>query len=160
MHEDRFRTLGLRTIATVSIAILFAGCGGRVTRVSAPPTYGSPYDLVAFVNVPSVEFRSGETVPIEVGVRNPTPTPIRTGIVTDCISYVITSASGTRVAPDVQCLALAIPREIAPGEVIAVQLSWDTTTRERMPLPAGEYEISSAGLPIPAAPVTIRLLAP
>ena len=131
-----------------------------MTRVSAPPTYRSPYDLVAFVNVPSVEFHSGETVPIEVGVRNSTPRPIWAGIAPDCISYVIKNSSGTRVVPDIQCLALAIPREIAPDEVISVQLSWDTTPREGRLLPAGEYEISSAGLPISATPVTVRLLAP
>src|SRR2546427_6019253 len=110
MFEDRIHALGLRATAIALIALSLAGCGGGVTRVSAPPTYGSPYDLVAFVNVPSVEFHSGETVPIEVGVRNSTPRPIWAGIAPDCISYVIKNSSGTWVAPDVQCLALAIPR--------------------------------------------------
>jgi hypothetical protein len=158
MFEDRLHALG--TIAIALIAFPLAGCGGGVARVSAPPTYGSPYDLVAFVNVPSVEFHSGETVPIEVGVRNPTPHPIRAGISLECISYVIKNSSGTRVAPDTFCLALAISRKIAPGEVISVQLSWDAATREGTLLPAGEYEISSAGLPVSATPVTVQLLAP
>src|SRR6059058_4705741 len=106
MFEDRLHTLGLRAIAIALIALPLAGCGGGVTRVSAPPTYGSPYDLVAFVNVPSVEFHSGETVPIGVGVRNPLPHPIWAGISPECISYVIKNSSGTLVAPNTQCLAL------------------------------------------------------
>ena len=159
MRRSSFRPLWRSGAALVLTSVLLAGCGkgggGRIVS----PTYGDPADLVAWVNVTLVEFHPGEIIQIEVGVRNPTPHPIMAAICAPCISYVVKDSSGAPVAPDSVCTCMAIPREIAPGETIAEQRSWDGTTAGR-PLPSGEYEVGSAGLPVSAPPVTIRLLAP
>jgi len=150
------------SVAVVLIPALLAGCGGGGRRVSAPPTYGDVADLVAWVSVTPANFHPGETVEIEVGVRNPTPQPIIVAIYSPCFSYAVNDASGPVFAPSPQCVALAIPREIPPGEGITAQFSWDGTIPAGTPLPPGDYQVRSLGLPLyaSATPVTIRILAP
>jgi len=149
-------------VALVLIPALLAGCGGGAKRISAPPMYGDLADLIAWVNVAPVEFHPGETVQVEVGVRNPTPHPIKVAYFGDCITFVVKDASGTTVAPGYACVAMPIPSgpfEVAPDEVIAANLFWDGTIAG-VPLPDGDYQVGSAGLPVSATPVTIRILAP
>lgn len=119
------------------------------------PIYGSVSDLVAWVNVAPVEFHAGESVQIEVGVRNPTPYPIVVGFPTGCISFVVKDASGTTVAPSPLCIGIGPPREMAPGEETVVPFAWDGDR-----LPPGEYQVGSHGVPPAATPVPIRILAP
>ena len=153
-----FKGVTLARVAVALILVLLAGCGGSSRRVTAPPVYGHPDELIAWVSATSVEFEIGETVQIEVGVLNPTPHPIRVAFARDCISYVVRDAKGI-VFPNSFCLASAIPFEMTPGEVIAAHFTWDGT-RPGTPIEPGEFQLDSYGLPVSATPITIRLLAP
>lgn len=125
------------------------------------PTPGDPSGLVAYVTVSPTSFRAGESVQIEVGIRNPTKSTVEVGFTSGCeILYVVTDSHSIAVAPDILCTANAPIRRIAPGETISKQFTWDGTGLSG-PLPPGTYKVSSSGFLSPVAtPVMVRILAP
>jgi len=110
------------------------------------------------VKVAPVAFHAGQTTQIEVGVRNPTTHPIVVAFIPACISYDVKDAGGIHAAPNSHCIGLALPFEMAAGQIISAQLTWDGTTNG-MPASPGEYRVESYGLPRSATPVAIQILA-
>ena len=163
MSNDPIRTRCGSGAALLLISLLVSGCGGDGRRVVAPPAYGDPAELVAWVSVTPTDIHPGETVQIEVGIRNPTTRPIVVGFTSgSCrLSYTVRDANGTGVAPGFACTADAPTYELAPGETIAGRYSWDGTSYSGVPLPPGEYRVHSSGFLVPSTvPVPISILAP
>jgi hypothetical protein len=143
----------------VALILLLAGCSGNGTSVSGPPKFGDQSELIASLTVTPLTFQAGDTVQIDVGLRNPTPYPIVMGFTSGCqLSYLIADSSGVFVAPNFACTANTPTIEMAPGQTIAARLSWDGTQYGR-PFPPGPYRVSSSGFLIPSVtPVTIRIV--
>src|SRR5262245_43610516 len=158
MREGLIRTIRSSCVAVAVIPFFLAGCGGGAKRVSGPEASHDPTELVAWVNVAPAAFHAGQTAEIEVGVRNLTTHPIVVAFIPACISYVVKDADGIPVAPNSHCIGLALPFEMAPGQIISAQLTWSGTS-DGMPAPPGEYRVESYGLPRSATPVAIQILA-
>ena len=163
MRRNSFHPLRCGGAAVFLTSVLLAGCGkdggGRIVS----PTKGDPAEIIAWVRVEPLTFRAGETVQIEVGVRNPTTRSIVMGFTSGscALSYAVLNGNGVVVAPVIPCTADAPIRELAPGETIAAKYSWDGTSYSGTPLPPGEYQVRSQGFLYPSTnPVTIQILAP
>lgn len=91
-------------MAVLLLAPLLTSCGDGASRVAAPRAFGDPPELIAWVNVTSAESHAGETVQIDVGVRNPTRLPIIAVVHAPCISYVVNDLSGAAAAGGYSCL--------------------------------------------------------
>ena len=159
MSSDLIRALRSGRLILGATALLLAGCGGGATRLTAPREYGALTDLVAWVTVAPDAFRAGESVQIELGVRNPTYRPIRVAFAPVCVMFDIRDMDGHQVAPGSACLGLAVPFDMAPGEAIVVHRTWDGTSWGS-PVPPGEYRVGSFGFPVDAAPAAVQVLAP
>lgn len=150
-----------RRAAILVIPLLFAGCRGDGERVVGP-SFGDPSELIAWVSVTPTKFHAGETVQIEVGVRNSTTRPIVMGFTSGSCrtSYVVTDGSEV-VAPGFLCTGDAPTYELAPGESIVGRHSWDGASSSGTPLPPGKYRVHSFGFLFPSTtPVRIEILAP
>jgi hypothetical protein len=154
-----FARIRLRGTALVMMsALLLGGCGE--SRVVEPP--GDPTGLVGWVTVSPDVFQPGDEVRVEVGIRNPTTRPLTVGFTSGscALGFVVTSGAAIVAArPDV-CTADAPIVELAPGQTISAEYTWDGTGLA-LPLLPGEYQVIPMSFQTPAvAPVTIRIITP
>jgi hypothetical protein len=144
-------------------SLLLVGCRSEATRPAVEPGYGEPSELVAWVEATPRQFRAGEVVQIEVGLRNPTKRPIVMGFTSGCmLEYRVTSPEQGIVSPIRPCPQNAPTLEIEPGRSLVVRGSWDGSQYSGAPAPPGLYHVKIGGYIVPPAPpsVTIELLAP
>jgi hypothetical protein len=153
------RSIARGGAAIVLASVLSVGCGnGPGRRIVAPTVeHGDPSELVTWLNIAPLAFRAGESIRIELGVRNPTTLPIVTKV-SGCIYYEVADASNRAVTPVPICCFGPPTYELAPGDSLAGSFSWDGTGMGGS-LPAGEYRVYAVGIQ-GTEPVSIQILAP
>lgn len=158
----------LTLLGTVTLApLLLTGCDGKWAFVMTSPGFGDSAAIFTWVSISRSNFPSGETVAIEVGMRNPTTRPIELHFTSGCIlSFVVKDPGDSVVAPmGVLCTADTPTIVLAPGARRTQRFEWDGTNgAPHDPLPPGEYQLvgglDHGASGHPSQPVRIRIRAP
>lgn len=158
--------MNARATAATALAILLPmfGCS-ETDRTVDPLRYAQASSLLTVTTVSPTEFRAGETVRIDVVVRNPTNLPIVVHFTSGCtIMFAVRTPGDVPVAPsDGPCTANAPTYEIQPGEEWTRHFEWDGSSGfPAQPVAPGYYNVLGGFDPgvrrNASEPVAIRIL--